>query len=156
MTPLASKVLDVAVAELGVHEEPPRSNRGPRVDEYIRAAGLDPEAGAYPWCAAFVCWCVRQAGRELAIKPQLRFSAGVLRLLERNPEAVLDRPEAGAIFIHLKPNETGHTGLVLGVNDDLSIATIEGNSDASGSRTGGMVVQHRRPASYVSAYLVIQ
>lgn len=35
------------------------NNRGPMIREYQRATWLTP--GAWPWCAAFVCWCVWRA-----------------------------------------------------------------------------------------------
>ena len=39
--------------EIGVMEEPPGSNDGPRVREYLASAGIhDPE----PWCASFINW----------------------------------------------------------------------------------------------------
>lgn len=156
MTPLAAKVLEIAAAEIGVKEDPPGSNRGARVDEYIRAGGLDPQLGHYPWCACFVAYCLREAGRALGVKPQFRPAARVLRMLERNPELLLDRPEPGAIFVHLKENSDGHTGLVLSVGDDLGFADISGNSDSSGSRTGGMVCENRRPPGYATAFLAIR
>jgi hypothetical protein len=156
MTPLAIKALGLALAEVGVREEPPGSNRGPRVDEYIRAGGLNPAADWYPWCACFVVWAVREAGAALGIVPRVRRSARVYTLLQRNPESQLDRAEAGAIFVHLKPDTDGHTGLVVAVDEDGSIETVEGNSDAAGSRTGGSVVRQHRPADYVTAYLRIE
>ncbi len=153
MTPLASKALDLAAAEIGVHEMPPGSNRGRRVEDYLGAVNLP---GGNPWCAAFVCYVVREAGRMLEVKPALRPSGSVLQLLRRNPELLLDRPEEGSVFIHLLPDGHGHTGFVLGVNDDLSFADISGNSDASGSRTGGMVCQNRRPPGYAMAFLAVR
>ena len=47
-----------AHAEVGEHEWPPGSNMGPIV-EYLHAVGL---SGGYPWCAAFVTWCLRHEG----------------------------------------------------------------------------------------------
>jgi hypothetical protein len=153
---LSEKAVELALAEVGVREDPPGSNRGKRVDEYIRAGGLDPSKGAYPWCACFVAWAVREAGRALGIKPAFRPSARVLTMLQRNPELLLDRPEPGAILIHLKPNTDGHTGLVVKVNEDLSVETVEGNTDAAGSRTGGQVMEQHRPSGYATGYLVIR
>ena len=64
-TALARTVLRVAASQVGVSEVPPGSNRGPEVDGYLRAVGLDPEQWSYPWCAAFVYWCFERACREL-------------------------------------------------------------------------------------------
>ncbi|MDE1170785.1 MAG: CHAP domain-containing protein [Verrucomicrobium sp.] len=58
---LLAKLADVAEGELGVAERPPGSNRGPRVETYQAVCHLaDSEPTGWPWCAAFVCWCVKQ------------------------------------------------------------------------------------------------
>ena len=61
--PLLTGMLDVAASQIGVREEPPGSNRGPRVDEYLCAVGLNPAAGSFAWCVAFVYWCAQRRGR---------------------------------------------------------------------------------------------
>jgi hypothetical protein len=153
---LAEKALDVALSYLGVKEDPPGSNRGPEVDDFIRAGGLDPTKGAYPWCACFVVACIKRAGLLLELTPTIRPSARVATLLQRNPDAMLDRAEVGSIFIHLQTNGDGHTGFVTAVNDDGSFDSVEGNSDAAGSRTGGSVVLQHRPSGYAQAFLAIR
>ena len=50
---LAAKVLQIAADEVGARESPRGSNRGPRVDNYVKATGLNP-AGKHPWCMCFV------------------------------------------------------------------------------------------------------
>jgi len=57
--------LDFARSCLDVREV--RSNRGPQIDKWIRAAGLDPNMnlvapGGVPWCGCFVNACVMAAG----------------------------------------------------------------------------------------------
>lgn len=52
------KLVETAVAEVGVHEEG-GNNNGAKVREYQGATWLEP--GSWPWCAAFVCWCIRKA-----------------------------------------------------------------------------------------------
>jgi hypothetical protein len=56
---LAQKLVALAKKEVGV-QEIDGSNCGPRVNEYKAATTLTPTA-AWPWCAAFVCWLVREA-----------------------------------------------------------------------------------------------
>lgn len=48
-------LLDLAIRELGVREQG-GNNNGPRIREYQAATWLEP--AAWPWCAAFVDWCV--------------------------------------------------------------------------------------------------
>jgi hypothetical protein len=43
ISPLLKTTLNVAMSQVGVMEEPPGSNRGPQVDQYLKAVGLDPE-----------------------------------------------------------------------------------------------------------------
>ena len=74
---LATDALEFATAEVGVLEEPPHSNRGPRVDQYARAVGLNP-ADRLPWCVAFVFWCFQQAAERAGTKNPLPKTAGVL------------------------------------------------------------------------------
>lgn len=155
-TEITDRALAWAISQIGVKEDPPGSNRGPAVDGYLRRVGLDPEQGNYPWCAAFVCWCIWQGCADLGRGwPPLVPSASVKNLLERNASHVLERPEPGCIFIHLQPDGHGHTGFVEAVHDDGGFDSVEGNSNAAGSRTGGSVVRLKRPAGYARAFLRI-
>ena len=45
ISPFMKATLSVALSQVGVMEDPPGSNRGPQVDEYLKSAGLDPSAG---------------------------------------------------------------------------------------------------------------
>lgn len=54
-----SRAVDVALKEVGVTESPAGSNWGPRVSQYLRAAGINFPA---PWCAAFVTWVLGRIG----------------------------------------------------------------------------------------------
>ena len=62
------KMVLLAREEIGVSEVD-GSNCGPRVDEYKAATWLDPDKG-WPWCAAFICWLVREAieGEDVKFK----------------------------------------------------------------------------------------
>ena len=54
---LLRRVIDVAAREEQQHvrEVPLGSNRGPRVDQYLRAAGIDPEYGQLSLVRQFHC-----------------------------------------------------------------------------------------------------
>lgn len=49
---VAQRILVTARGELGVHEVPDGSNRGPQVDVYRRTTWLSTRTG-WPWCVAF-------------------------------------------------------------------------------------------------------
>jgi hypothetical protein len=146
-TPLAMAATEVARTELGVLEDPPGSNRGPRIDEYLRLVGLNPEAGSFPWCAAFVFFCFQQAASRKRKRNPLVKTAGVLSHWNRaeangarrikaveaaaRPELVLP----GHIFIMDFGGGAGHTGIVTGISRG-KLVTIEGNTNDGGSREG--------------------
>jgi hypothetical protein len=75
---LLAEALKVAVSQIGVMEQPPGSNRGPEVDRYLTAVGLDPTRGSFPWCAAFVFSCFDEAARALGRTNPVIRTAGVL------------------------------------------------------------------------------
>ena len=48
LSPLQMNVLEIASQEIGVVEDPPGSNSGPKVNEYLASVGMDP---GHAWCA---------------------------------------------------------------------------------------------------------
>lgn len=146
-SPLTAEALKVAASQIGVMEQPPGSNRGPEVDRYLRAVGLDPTEGSFPWCAAFVFSCFNEAARALGRKNPVVRTAGVLdhwtqagaRGIARISAGKAHMHEAlvtpGLIFVIDTGGGTGHTGLVERV-DNGKLVTIEGNTNDGGSREG--------------------
>ena len=58
---IRQKLINIAHAEIGTVETPPGSNKGKRVREYQSTCTLAEETPTgWPWCAAFVCWCIRE------------------------------------------------------------------------------------------------
>lgn len=131
----------LATAELGVAEQPPGSNDGPRIAQY-RTATAGSAVG--PWCAYFTSWVAAHAGvpigengagegwvpavRDWAVS-QGRYipsgagapAVGDLVVFDRGGTGVLD-----------------HIGIVTGVTPDGTIQTVEGNSsDAVSARSYG-------------------
>lgn len=161
-SPLQARALAVAASQLHVREQPPGSNRGPEVDAYLRAAGLDPASGSYPWCAAFVYWCFAQAAGALGLpNPAIR-SAGVLTTWTKAGQANLRRIPAaaaaadtslvrpGLVFVLATGAGEGHTGFVSAV-DGVLLTTIEGNTNEGGSREGiGVFARHGRKLAAIN------
>jgi len=56
------QALKIAQGELGVKEVPMGSNWGPRVSQYLKAAGITFPAA---WCASFITWCFDKAGKKI-------------------------------------------------------------------------------------------
>jgi hypothetical protein len=144
---LLSAVLKTAATEVGVMEQPPGSNRGPRVDQYLRTVGLDPAAGGFAWCAAFVYWCFNESARGLGRPNPLVRTAGVLDHWRRAEQAGARRLAAadataapscihpGMIFVLDTGGGFGHTGVVEAIEGGRLI-TVEGNTNDGGSREG--------------------
>lgn len=155
-TPLLAETLKVAAGEIGVMESPLGSNRGPKVDAYLRCVGLDPASGHYSWCAAFVYWCFDQAAASLHVPNPVIRMAGVLDHWKRagtqgirriSCAECADQPslvQPGMILVLSTGGGNGHTGLVEAVRG-FYLTTIEGNSNNDGSREGiGVVRQTKR------------
>lgn len=160
---LLGKAIELARAEVGVREEPLGSNRGPRVDQYLRAVGLSPTGGSYAWCAAFAYFCFDEAARALDMANPVPKTAGVhemwrragqsrlLRLSAIQARANPERVKPGQLFFLDHGGGLGHMGLVVGVQG-VRLVTVEGNTtDISGSREGiGVFERRARQISQIS------
>lgn len=170
---LPQEALVIARTQIGVREDPTGSNRGPQVDRYLAAAGLDADRGSYAWCAAFVYWCVGEAAKTLERDNPLPRTAGVLNLWRRAGSAPammrlatakpcvvrttalnarqdpgLVRP--GSLFFLSTGGGLGHVGFVEDVELGAYLVTIEGNTSEAGSREGIGVFRRRRKLWSVS------
>ncbi|MFK8253923.1 CHAP domain-containing protein [Ancylobacter terrae] len=137
-------VLTIARGQIGVREEPVGSNRGPQVDLYHRAAGINPAAGNFPWCVSFVQWVFAQA--FAGASPLFR-TAGVHALWSKRQtgsitvvpanKASAQTVKPGMVFLLDTGGGKGHAGIVEAVNRSKgTLTTIEGNTNNGGSREG--------------------
>jgi len=146
----------LARAEIGV-EEVNGTNSGKRVKEYQAATSLC--GTGWPWCAAFVCFIVREAMKNLGIKETAKFkrpstaSAWGFESWSRAQDKTTNtkKPHDGDIiagdivvftFSHIgiatsSPNKAGY------------VDTVEGNTDGEGSREGGAVLAKKRHVSKI-------
>ncbi|CAB4163599.1 hypothetical protein UFOVP813_35 [uncultured Caudovirales phage] len=157
MSAFVDALVRIARAEVGT-KEAGASNRGPRVDEYQRATWLKEESwGA--WCASFTCWAIREAMREAGIKetagfkrPQTAKAFDYERWSLAQDSTTQTRKPCG--------NDIKRGDLVIWSFSHISIAlespnrfglitTVDGNSNAKGSRTGGMVCEPTRSIDLV-------
>lgn len=151
---LAQHIVQLAQREVGV-EEVDGTNCGERVNEYKAATNLPPRE-AWPWCAAFVCWLVRQAmlkgdGPYTFKRPT---TAGAWdfenwSLRQDNSTHTLRNPGRNIAPGDIVIFKFSHIGIAIDAPIDDSVATIEGNTDAEGSREGGGVYRKRRKLSSI-------
>jgi hypothetical protein len=147
---LPLKALEIAITQLGVHEDPGNKNTGPQVNEYLKAVGLGP---GYSWCMAFLYWCHDKAAKEFGVSNPMLKTGGVLRQWnERRLKYSQFHPMPGDVFIMDFGGGLGHTGIVEKV-EGIWIYTIEGNSNDEGSREGFEVCRRRRVTDKIKGFL---
>jgi CHAP domain len=163
---LRQRLIDIASKEVGVTEVD-SSNTGKRVVQYQQATDLG--GTGWPWCAAFVCWCVREWLGDREVRDVL--GIGVSDVEDWRPRT------AAAYGFHNWARERGllvmddsidnvlhtgdivtydfsHIGIVTGDSGNM-IYTIEGNTDAGGSREGGGVWAKTRPRFLAKRFIRI-
>lgn len=154
---LSEALVRVATPEIGV-EEVNGSNCGPRVNQYKAATDLPPEKG-WPWCAAFVCWCVREAMKLAKVsetprfkRPQTASAFGFAEWSRRQDATTQTRKNPGADIQSgdLVIFKFSHIGIATGKpNLNGWLPTIEGNTDGQGTREGGAVLAKQRHISQI-------
>jgi hypothetical protein len=146
-----------------VKEQPPGSNRGQEVDQYIKITGLNP-AGQFPWCQSYVYWVLDQLSKKLGVTNPAPKTAMVksswdqapqenkLTIAEARAKPELVRP--GMVFTMERGTPwksggtLGHTGIILSINPkDKTFTSIEGNTDEKSSGEGNKVGINTRPLS---------
>ncbi len=152
--PLATKLVLLAQREVGVHEIGD-TNRGPRVNEYKAACEGMPSEAAWPWCAAFLCWLVREAMGDVAYSFRRPITPGAWDLerwsLEQDNSTQTKKPTMGDIRAgDLIIFKFSHCGLALSSPGGMgTLRTIEGNTNEAGSRDGGGVYLKHRPVEQI-------
>jgi Putative peptidoglycan binding domain/CHAP domain len=146
-TSVQQKAVEVAVSQVGTMENPLGSNRGPEVDDYLRTVGLNPAAGSFPWCAAFVYFCFQKAATQLGVANPAIKDAGVLDCWNKAGAGPFHRIAAseasitpglvkpGMVFVLKTGAATGHMGLIEKIEGNR-LTTIEGNTNVHGAREG--------------------
>jgi hypothetical protein len=168
---LRKKLASIGAAEIGVREVG-GNNRGPKIVEYQSATWLKP--APWPWCAAFVCWVIKQWA--------LTEEARALLSLTNDREVEKWRPKTAAAFDFanwakernipvlgrsaralagdLAIFDFSHIGVVIRDQSKGStqIVTVEGNTNGKGERdstSGDGVWRKIRPTRLVRSYVRI-
>ena len=157
---IPEKMVSLAREEIGVSEVD-GSNCGPRVDEYKAATWLDADKG-WPWCAAFICWLVREAIEGEDVKFKRPRTAGAWDFENWAKQQITNGVElrkptnedikAGDIVVFT----FSHIGLAVKDADSSGyVVTIEGNTNGAGSREGGSVLEKKRHVSKIRSRIRI-
>jgi hypothetical protein len=154
---LSKEIVRIASAEIGV-EEIDGTNCGIRVNQFKAATNLDP-LEEWPWCAAFICWVVREAMAAANVpetdtyhRPTTASAWGLERwsLKQDNSTWTKKKP-----FRDILPGDIicfnfSHCAFAVSECDETGFfQTVEGNTDDGGSREGGAVMRRWRRSSQV-------
>lgn len=144
MTNTAAAVLARAATQIGIGETPPRSNRNKFTDWY----GIGPAQ----WCDIFVSWVGNQSGAADIIG-RFAYTPSHANWFKKAGRWHTKAPRAGdVVFFDFGLGRISHVGFVEKVLSNGTLQTIEGNTDVSGSRTGGKVMRKHRPLTHVVGY----
>ncbi len=157
---IPEKMVQLAREEIGVSEVD-GTNCGPRVDQYKAATWLDASKG-WPWCAAFICWLVRESIEDEDVKFKRPRTAGAWDFENWAKQQIangvdLRKPtnediKAGDIVVFT----FSHIGLAVKDIDSRGyVKTIEGNTNGAGSREGGSVLEKKRHVSSIRSRIRI-
>ena len=150
-----------AIAEKEVGKKETRNNVGKDVRKYQAATTLAP--GAWPWCAAFVCWAIEQwladpanvkwlglrATTPAKWRPKTALAYGFIKWAQARPATCTVLPDTaipqpGDLVCY----DFSHIGIVKESRGDKFVA-IEGNTNGRGDRdseTGDGKVRPRKLA----------
>jgi hypothetical protein len=137
MFEVGSGILDLAQKQVGVVEQPSNSNRQ-KYGEWFGWNGV-------AWCNIFLSWLYWHSGAPI---PPLQTSKGCAyvptmvahakKTGQWRPRGTY-KPKPGDMIVFQFTTRPDHIGIVKAVLADGRIWTIEGNTNAAGSRTGGGV-----------------
>ena len=141
----ADDILKTALAEVGVTEYPPNSNKVKYNTAYY---GKEVSGAAYPWCCVFVWWVFAQ--HEPCLVKKTASCAELGEWFNKNGRW-FSEPEVGDIvFYHFNTNDrwTNHVGIVKSINGNV-IEAIEGNTSVNSDDNGGAVMIRQRSSNIV-------
>lgn len=150
-------IADIALGEIGNHEDPIGSNTGSSIRKYFEADDLtiNGKTDGYPWCCSFVCWVLREAAKKNpALKTRTPLRTAAVRLVpgwaEQNgctvfgPNDKYRLPQAGDIVSFLP--DLSHIAIVVGYSQAQKLVlTVEGNTTRKPLDREGWYVKDKTP-----------
>lgn len=142
-------LVEIYLSQVGVREKTGH-NDGREVEQYLHSVGL---GKGYAWCSAFVKWCLDSAGinnRITAWAPTACNPDDVVW----NGKRFVKQPQEGDIFCLYYPRlkRVGHTGFFHKQINSSVYESVEGNTNAQGSREGDGV--YRKKRSFNATYSI--
>lgn len=154
---------DIAAMYIGVKETGDNlAGKSKELLAIFNADDLAPngKTDGYPWCAAFVSFCVQKLQASSAfynglIPPREPSVSNFLNTWAKSNDCIIFNnkaedytPQKGDIVVFV----FSHIGIIESVNGSL-LKTIEGNTNDAGSREGTVVARKNRSTSLIKAYI---
>jgi hypothetical protein len=151
---LIEKVAAVYISQIGVRELT-GLNDGKEVNMYLASTGFtdnqkqrEKTGKGFAWCASFVTWCFIQADPDI-VTPRSAWAPSwfVKNIVYAKGKVIIDKPRRADTFgiYHAKEDRIGHIGFVdQWDTGDEYFVSVEGNTNAAGSREGDGVYRKRR------------
>ena len=125
-TELERKIVERALRDDGINEDPIGSNRGTRIDRYTREAGLTPPVW---WCAVWVGAVFRDCGCLVPVG---------YPSTDRWLPYLTDTPRIGSAILYGVRGNAHHIGIIARLHP--LVLTVEGNRGYAGTTNNGQAV----------------
>ena len=153
-------LVNIARGQIGTEEDNKHQNKGSSIEKYQAATGTSGQG--WPWCAAFVDWCIQQFANEVGTNithvPRTAAAFGLITWGNDNHYQVFNPPATPKDFKAMPGDivvyEFSHTGIVSRAGDrKYSFYAIEGNTNPGGGRDGYEVAERGRNYSSVRKFI---
>lgn len=153
-----AKVVDVAKTQVGIHEGPV-NNHGEGIAKFWTATNYqEGYADKQPYCAACMCWCIRETGIfDEKERPKTAAAFGFENWADNlSKKTQITRKPTRVKRGQLVIFAFSHIGIATSDSDFRgNFETIEANTGASGSRDGDGVYEKTRNLNVVRSVITI-
>jgi hypothetical protein len=147
---MKSKILELALKEIGYSETPPNSNK----TKYGEWFGFD----GVPWCGIFVSWCYYLAGyplRHLGFEKGFAGCQTAVAYFKKNNMITTDPQPGDIVFFDWNGDgRFDHTGIFVCWNGN-NFFDVEGNTSLTNQSNGGQVMKRERDPKHAIFVKVI-
>ena len=149
---MINKIIAKAKSQIGVKENPANSNKVKYNTAYY---GRVVSGSAYPWCCVFIWWLFKECGASKYFYGGGKTaSCTTLMNYYKSKKQFSTIPRVGslAFFQFDKDPNADHIGIVIAINSNGTVTTIEGNTSIGNDSNGGEVMQRTRKKSLIIGY----
>lgn len=137
-----AEVARIYKSQVGVREKTGK-NDGTAVEKFLASVGL---GAGYAWCAAFVHWCLEQAGVKNSITAWSPTAHNAKNIVYFKGKFNKSPQQADVITLYYaKKGRIGHTGFFDHMQSNNMTVNYEGNTNAGNSNEGDGVYITFRP-----------